>query len=113
MAEGDWLIQGLRQGDPQAVRVFCERYGPLLQQVAAKHLPAGLRRRVGPETISASACRSFLRRAQADEFQLPDCESLWRLLTAITLTKAREQIRFHRRQKRSIDQGVPLAAPAG
>jgi hypothetical protein len=40
------------------------------------------------------------------------CESLWRLLTAITLTRVREQIRFHRRQKRSIDQEVPLAAPA-
>jgi RNA polymerase sigma-70 factor (ECF subfamily) len=112
MPEGDWLIQGLRQGDPQAVRVFCERYGPLLQQVAARHLPQGLRRRVGPETIGESACRSFLRRARADEFELPDCENLWRLLTAITLTKVREQIRFHRRQKRNIDQEVPLTAPA-
>jgi RNA polymerase sigma-70 factor (ECF subfamily) len=112
MPEGDWLIQGLRQGDPQAVRVFCERYGPLLQQVAARHLPAGFRRCVGPETIGESACRSFLRRARADEFQLPECESLWRLLTAITLTKVREQIRFHRRQKRSIDQEVPLAPAA-
>jgi RNA polymerase sigma-70 factor (ECF subfamily) len=108
-----WLIQGLSQGDPEAVRIFCERYGPMLQRVADKHLAVGLRRRVGPETICQSACLSFLRRAQAGEFQLTDSEDLWRLLCAITLTKVREKARYHRRQKRSIDREQPLDAAAG
>jgi RNA polymerase sigma-70 factor (ECF subfamily) len=111
--EGDWLIQGLRQGDPQAIRTFCARYGPLLERVADRHLPGGMRHRVGPESISQSVCRSFLRRARSGEFLLPDSESLWRLLVAITLTKVREKVRFHRRHRRSVDQEVPLAAPAG
>jgi RNA polymerase sigma-70 factor (ECF subfamily) len=107
----DWLIRGLSQGDPEAARVFCERYGPSLQQLADKHLAIGLRRRVGPESICQSACRSFLRRAQAGEYELADAEGLWRLLCAITLTKVREQARFHRRQRRSIDRERSLEAP--
>jgi RNA polymerase sigma-70 factor (ECF subfamily) len=111
--DDSWLIQGLSQGDPEAVRVFCERYGPMLQRVADKHLAAGLRRRVGPESICQSVCLSFLRRAQAGEFKVSDSEELWRLLCAITLTKVREKARYHRRQKRSIDRERPLDAPAG
>jgi RNA polymerase sigma factor (sigma-70 family) len=108
--EGQRLIQGLREGNPQTVQEFCERYGPLLQQLADKHLPEGLRRRVGPEDVVQSACRTFLRRAQAGEFQLKDSESLWRLLCAITLTKVHEQARFHRRHKRGLDREVPLTS---
>src|SRR5688572_16762629 len=84
-------IDGLRSGDSEATRKFCEEYGPALQAVAAKHLPAGLRRRVGADDVVQSACRTFLRRAQVGEFHLADSESLWRLLCAITLTKVKEQ----------------------
>jgi RNA polymerase sigma factor (sigma-70 family) len=104
------LIQGLRQGDRAATHAFWDQYGALLQQVAEKHLTGGLRRRVGPEDVVQSACRTFLRRAQGGEFQLEDSEGLWRLLCAITLTKIREQARFHLRQKRGLDQEIALQA---
>jgi RNA polymerase sigma factor (sigma-70 family) len=117
MAETDerWerLIRGLRDGDPVVVREFCDQYGALLERVAAKHLGGPLRRRVGPEDIAQSACRTFLRRARAGEFQLADGEGLWRLLCAITLDKVREQARFHRRQKRGLDREVEAATVAG
>ena len=110
--EARWprLIQGLRAGDRHIVQEFCEQYGALLLDLADKHLAGPLRRRVGPEDVAQSACRTFLRRARAGEFQLADSENLWRLLCAITLTKVREQARFHQRQKRGIDQEVPLAS---
>ena len=85
-------------------REFCERYGGPLYRVAAKHLPDRVRRRVGPEDVAQSACRTFLRRAEGGEFQLADAEGLWQLLCAITLTKVREQTRFHLRQKRGLDR---------
>jgi RNA polymerase sigma-70 factor (ECF subfamily) len=114
MAESDnhWprLIQGLRAGDRRIVQEFCEQYGVLLQDLADKHLAGPLRRRVGPEDVAQSACRTFLRRARAGEFQLADSEGLWRLLCAITLTKVREQARFHQRRKRGLDQEVPLVS---
>jgi RNA polymerase sigma-70 factor, ECF subfamily len=109
----DHLIRGLRNGDRNVVHDFCQRYSASLERLAAKHLPAGLRRRVGPEDVVQSACRTFLRRTQGGEFQLADSEDLWRLLCAITLTKVREQARFHLRQKRGVDQEVALEAPSG
>src|SRR5438445_10919068 len=117
MPEGEdrWqrLIQGLRSGDRLIVQEFCGQYGALLQRLAERHLSEGLRRRVGAEDVVQSAYRTFLRRAQAGEFQLADSEGLWRLLCAITLTKVRELARFHRRQKRGLDQEVPIEAAVG
>lgn len=103
-------IDGLRGGDDVIVREFCARYGDLLFRLAEKHLPGGLRRRVGPEDVVQSACRTFLRRAKGNEFDIADSESLWRLLCAITLTKVREQTRFHLRQKRGLDREVHAIA---
>lgn len=117
MSEEDdrWLrlIQGLRDGDPAVVRAFWQEYGELLHQVADRHLAEGVRRRVGPEDVVQSACRTFLRRARGGEFKLEDSASLWRLLCAITLTKIREQTRFHMRQKRGLDQERPAAWGSG
>ena len=108
--EWDRFIRGLRGGDNAVVRQFCERYGPQLERLADRHLGGAMRRRVGPEDVVQSACRTFLRRAHAGEFRLEDSEALWRLLCAITLTKVREQSRFHQRRKRGLDQEQPLAA---
>ncbi len=58
------------------------------------------------EDVVQSACRTFLRRAKIGEFELADAEGLWGLLCAITLTKVREQTRFHLRQKRGLDREV-------
>jgi RNA polymerase sigma-70 factor, ECF subfamily len=114
--EGDrWqqLIQGLRAGDRAATQAFWDQYGELLHHVAQKHLSGGVRRRVGPEDVVQSACRTFLRRAKGGEFHLEDSEGLWRLLCAITLTKIREQTRYHMRQKRGLDQEVQAGGLAG
>src|SRR5262249_30472587 len=109
----DWLIDGLIQGDSEAARVFCQQYGPMLERLDEKNLEAGPRRRVGPESICQSACRTFLRRAQTGEYELADSEGLWKLLCAITLTKVREKARYHRRQKRSIDFERPMEGGIG
>jgi len=97
-------VERFRNGDEVAAREFWEQYGPLLQQVAANHMGSRLRMRIGPEDVVQSACRTFFRRAQAGQFQLDDGESLWRLLCVLTLTKVREQARYHTRQKRSMNR---------
>jgi RNA polymerase sigma factor (sigma-70 family) len=98
------LIRGLRDGDQGVAFEFWEQYGDALHRLADRNLAPGLRRRIGPEDVVQSACRTFLRRAQGGEFQLDDSEGLWRVLCAITLTKIREQARFHLRQKRGLNQ---------
>jgi RNA polymerase sigma-70 factor, ECF subfamily len=109
----DELIQGLRRGDEVILRDFCARYGEPLFRVAEKHMGMAVRRRVGPEDIVQSACRTFLRRARGGEFQMADAEELWRLLCAITLTKVREHTRFHLRKKRDPGREQPLDPPRG
>lgn len=105
------LLRGLRDGDNKAGHEFFAHYGAALHRLADRHLAQRLRRRIGPEDVVQSACRTFLRRAQGGEFHLPDSEALWRVLCAITLTKVREQARFHGRQKRGLHREVALAAP--
>lgn len=97
------MIEGLRAGDSRAEFGFWQRYGLLLEKLAQKHLHGEVLRRLGPEDVAQSACRTFLRRAQLGQFQVPDAASLWHLLCAITLSKAHEQVRFHRRKKRSVN----------
>ena len=95
-------IAGLRAGDPQVSQEVFDRYGDVLQRMAARRMPPKLRRRIDPDDVAQSALRTFFRRAAAGQFQLADFESLWQLLCAITLTKVREQARFQLRQKRGL-----------
>jgi len=108
----DWLA-GFLQGDPALVRDFWTRYGPMLERVAASHIGERLRAKLGAEDVVQSACRTFFRRAKAGEFRLEDAEALWRLLCAITVTKVKEQARFHTRKKRSLDREVPATDSQG
>jgi len=70
------LIQGLRSGEQEAIVTFWNRYGPMLERLADRNLAQGMRRRFGPEDIVQSACRTFFRRAQAGEFEIPSEDSL-------------------------------------
>jgi RNA polymerase sigma-70 factor, ECF subfamily len=104
------LIDGLRSGDQRVIQEFCHLYAGPLEILAEQRLANRLRRRVGPEDVVQSVCRTFLRRMRAGEFTLPDSESLWRLLCSITLVKIREQARLHQRQKRDMSREVPLGS---
>ena len=78
----------------------------MIERVAKRQLSSGMMRRVGPESVMLSACRTFFRRAQAGEFDLPDTEALWRLLCAITVNKVRMKARYHNQQKRGLNAEV-------
>src|SRR5262245_12423169 len=113
--ELDWqqLVQGLRDGNGQVIRWFCDAYGPMLQKVAGKRLPREVRRRVGPEDVVQSACRTFFRRFKGGQFEVADSEKLWHLLCAITLTKVREKARYHHRKKRALGKEVAMGPAVG
>jgi len=108
----EW-VSGLTQGDDAVVREFWDRYGPMLQRVAANHMGDRLRLRAGPEDVVQSVCRTFFRRARAGQFQFDDGDALWRLMCALTLTKVRELARHHRRGKRSFDREIGSDAEGG
>ena len=108
------LIAGLREGDQRVCSVFWEQFGPALEGVARNQLSERLQRRVGPDDVVQSACRTFFRRVSSGQFDLPDADSLWRLMCALTLTKARRAARDHSRQKRGIasEQYIDAVSPA-
>jgi RNA polymerase sigma-70 factor (ECF subfamily) len=101
-------IRELVAGNEAVVEQFWSHYGSALQRLAQSRMAPALQRRLGPEDIVQSVCRTFLRRAQGGEFHLEESEDLWRLLCAITLTKVRQHARFHYRQRRGIDREQPL-----
>lgn len=108
-----WLQQ-LVSGDDQVVGEFVAAFGPALERIAADKMSPALQRRVGADDVFQSVCRTFFRRAQGGQFTLPDRESLWRLLCAITLNKVRLYARFQGAQKRGSlrDAGNAEAAAA-
>ncbi len=106
-----WL-DDLAEGKPTAVEQFWQRYGESLQRVAERQIASWLRRRVDPEDVVQSACRTFFRRASEGNFSFESKDDLWKLLLTITLNKVRMQARFHSRKRRSIskEQTMPEEA---
>ncbi len=106
----DWArwIHGLRHGDEAVIAEFYDDFGPALERLADRHIAEALRRRFGAESVVQSACRTFLRRAGAQEFALADTRDLWNLLCAITLNKVHDQVRFHMRRRRRADRDVEI-----
>jgi len=116
-SESSLWLENLVAGDQQAVEEFVSAFGPALERIAADKMSPALQRRVGADDIFQSVCRTFFRRAQGGQFSLPDRDSLWRLLCAITLNKVRLHARFHSAQKRgalrdSNEAVIPNAAQA-
>lgn len=104
----DRLIQGLRDGDQATCSDFWNQFGPTLEVIAKKQLSDRLQRRVGPDDVVQSACRTFFRRMSVGQFEVEDADALWRLMCALTLTKARRAARDHSRQKRGFQNEVYL-----
>lgn len=104
-------IRELVAGEAGIVGEFWQTYGDRLQRLAASRMNPALQRRIGPDDIVQSVCRTFFRRSQDGQFELHGTASLWRLLCAITLAKVRHHARFHYQDKRSPDREAAL--PAG
>lgn len=103
------LILGLRNNEPWAATDVVRRYGDSLHRIADSRLSPALKRRLDADDVMQSVFRTFFRRVRDSKLQVDDADQLWNLLCAITLTKVREQARFHRRKKRGIDQEATSA----
>lgn len=107
----DWF-ESLAAGDPDVESEFWQSYGEPLRRVAQRQISQSLGKRVDPEDIVQSACRTFFRRVRQGEFQCEDSGDLWRLMLTITLNKARMQARYHTRARRSMDREQALPQEA-
>lgn len=105
-SDAQWqeFVHGLASGSTAAQEQFWQRYGKRLDLVTRRHFPAGLNRRLAPEDIVQSTCRSFFTRIQDGRLEVSDRDSLWGLLCAIALNKTRMKQRFHLAQRRAVNR---------
>jgi RNA polymerase sigma factor (sigma-70 family) len=95
------LLQSWRDGNQEAADELFRLYGQRLIAVARRGLSEKLSRRLDPEDVVQSACRSFFGGARAGRYNPEHGRQLWSLLVAITLHKLHMQIRRNGAAKRA------------
>ena len=98
----DKLLEQVRRGEELATAELLDAYTDRLLALARARLSTKLARRLDPEDIVQSACRSFFRNAQAGRYEIRDSDDLWRLLAAITVHKVQRQGKRHSAAKRAL-----------
>lgn len=96
------LLERIRSGDELAANELMDWYADRLIALARTRLSTKLARRLDPEDIVQSACRSFFRHARAGRYEVRDSDGLWRLLAAITVQKTQRQAKRHSAAKRAL-----------
>lgn len=81
------LMNHLRAGDSAAAAQLVGQYHERLRALAKKRLAPRLRQKVDPDDVLQSVYKSFFLRFERGEFQVEDADSLWSLLTLITIRK--------------------------
>src|SRR5262249_25510196 len=95
------LVERVKAGDHEAVRLLWQRYYPRLVGLARKKLQAAPRRVADEEDAALSAFNNFCRRAEQGQFpDLKDRDGLWALLVVLTARKVADLIKHQRREKR-------------
>jgi RNA polymerase sigma-70 factor (ECF subfamily) len=104
-------LQG--QDENGAARDLLRRFTHQLIGLALRHINAGLRHKVEAEDVVQSAYKSFFDRYGdgGDELRIVNWNSLWGLLTLITVRKCAERGAYHHAARRQV--GREVTAPAG
>jgi RNA polymerase sigma-70 factor (ECF subfamily) len=101
----DFLAR-LHGGDDAAARELFGRFAHQLIALALRHIDAGLRHKVDPEDIVQSVYKSFFVRYGAGNLDVVNWNSLWGLLTLITMRKCAERAAYHRAECRDAARDV-------
>ncbi|MEX0824819.1 MAG: ECF-type sigma factor [Pirellulaceae bacterium] len=95
------LIEKVREGDEAATAELWQTYFQRLVRLAARRMPASLRRTGDEEDVALSAFHSFIAGIRGDRFpDLSGPDNLWGLLITLTGRKVHAHTRHLTRQKR-------------
>jgi RNA polymerase sigma-70 factor (ECF subfamily) len=98
------LMARLNAGDDDAAcRVF-HRFAQRLLALARSRLDDALRRKEDPEDVLQSVFRSFFTRWQEGEFDVSSWDSVWRVLTLLTVRKCADRAEYFHAQCRDLDR---------
>jgi RNA polymerase sigma-70 factor (ECF subfamily) len=105
------FLARLRAGDDAAASELFERFAYQLINLARRQFGAALRHKVDPEDVVQSAYKSFFARYGEGKLEAVNWNSLWGLLTLITLRKCAERVAYHRAGCR--DAAREVSTPPG
>jgi RNA polymerase sigma-70 factor (ECF subfamily) len=105
------VMHRLRAGDEAAAEVF-HRFAGRLIALARTHLDGRLRQKVDPEDVLQSVYKSFFLRHAQGQLNPHDWDSLWSLLTVITVRKCGRWRERFQAGRRDVHAEVALQAPA-
>jgi RNA polymerase sigma-70 factor, ECF subfamily len=105
------FLARLHNRDDAAAQELFGRFTHQLIALALRHVDAGLRHKVDPEDVVQSAYKSFFLRYGPGNLELVNWNSLWGLLTLITVRKCAERATYHRAERR--DAARELTPPRG
>jgi RNA polymerase sigma-70 factor (ECF subfamily) len=105
------FLARLQAKDNAAAAELFQRFAQRLIALARSRLDPGLRHKVDPEEVVQSAYKSFFHRYGAGSVQAVSWDSLWGLLTLITVRKCAERVAYYRAECRDAARERP--APPG
>jgi RNA polymerase sigma-70 factor (ECF subfamily) len=105
----DFLTR-LRARDGDAPRQVFDRFSRRLVGLARQRFGGPLKHKVDPEDVVQSAYKSFFVRYGDGELEAAGWDSLWGLLTLITMRKCAERAAYHTAQRRDANLEVADAA---
>src|SRR5262245_6431244 len=105
------FLNRLKAGEDSAARELFGRFTHQLIALALRHIDAGLRHKVDPEDVVQSAYKSFFFRYGAGILNVVNWNSLWGLLTLITVRKCADRAAYHRAERR--DAAREVSPPRG
>jgi RNA polymerase sigma-70 factor (ECF subfamily) len=100
----------LQAGDDSAARELFQRFARQLIALTRRRFDGELRHKVDPEDVVQSAYKSFFARYGAGKLDAVNWDSLWGLLTLITVRKCAERAAYYRAQCRDAAREVPAPA---
>ncbi len=101
------LLDRLRRDDEQAARQLFRRFAGRLIGLARSRLDERLRGKADPEDVMQSVFKSFFARLGGGQYELDSWDSLWSLLTVITLRKCGYRTRHFRAGRRDVRREQP------
>jgi RNA polymerase sigma-70 factor (ECF subfamily) len=104
------FLARLHNRDDSAAQELFGRFAHQLIGLTLRHIDAGLRHKVDPEDVVQSTFKSFFSRYDSGNLNVVNWNSLWGLLTLITVRKCAERAAYHRAECRDAGREVSPAA---
>jgi RNA polymerase sigma-70 factor (ECF subfamily) len=104
----DFLAR-LQAHDDTAAQELFERFACQLIALARSRFSTELEHKVDPESVVHAAYKSFFQRFDEGKFKVGGWDSLWGLLTVITVSKCAQRVAYYRAECR--DPAREVSAP--